>query len=144
MEEEKYTEIIDFKDILTNLSKDLWFMSESDEPFEYIEFESELDIAIPLVENIAQILNQPVQNINSIEFESFFEKLTFVEDWYGESEIGTTKLYEKLASHFKETFTEKLVIEIRNPENEIEIPIYIFGITPSKKIVGLKTLKIET
>jgi hypothetical protein len=125
---------------LTEAAKDLLYMSESDYPFEY--FEWDLSEGNPLTE--AQVrkytdrgADVPVQEV---PFADFFGRLTEAKDWHGDEEKATTERYAALRDKLTQLLADVRVFRV----GTVEIDIYLAGKSPSGKWVGLRTRSVET
>ncbi|MDJ1466577.1 nuclease A inhibitor family protein [Cytophagaceae bacterium DM2B3-1] len=128
------------KQVLLQAAEDLYYPSESDEPFAYFEWDfngtkplNEID-----VKRFAQQTRQTPVEIQSVD--DFFKRVTEVKEWYHEEEI-------KLVDKFK-ILKEKIISNLSNVQvyklGRKEIEAYIVGKTPTGKWAGLSTKLTET
>jgi hypothetical protein len=116
---------------------DLVWPSESDYPFEVIDWQIE---SIDPVILLKQIDRPEDTLVEVVELETFFANATQEQDWYDESELETVKRYRYLLEILRTNLQEVAVYRV----GEIEIEVYILGKTSSNAIAGLKTKMIET
>ncbi|MEI7581847.1 nuclease A inhibitor family protein [Runella sp.] len=125
---------------VTNLLKDLFYPSESDEPIEWINFKSsgsppltvsDLEFYQGLPPNVA---------VEEITAEDFWEPVTTMEDWYGEDEKAQTTKFLELKSI--------LEAHLKNFQGfragQTEVDLYLLGQLNEKEWGGLKTKLVET
>jgi hypothetical protein len=116
---------------------DLVWLSESDYPFEVIDWQIESIDPVMLLQQI----DRPEDTlVEVVELEAFFATATQEHDWYDESELETVKRYRYLLEILRTNLQEVAVYRV----GEIEIEVYILGKTSSNAIAGLKTKMIET
>lgn len=125
---------------LTDAAADLYYPSESDEPFTFFEWELPTDKK-PDKEIVLEAVNKPANTpVEEKEFDAFFSKLTTVKDWYGDEEKEGVKKFEELKKALEDNLKHIQVFRV----GEIEVDVYIVGQTPEGKWAGLATKSIET
>lgn len=128
------------KQVLLQAAEDLYYPSESDEPFTY--FEWDFNGVKPLTEqDVKRFAQQPRQSPVEIQsIDDFFKRVVEIKEWYHEEEIklvGKFKiLKEKITSNMDDVNVYKV--------GRKEIEAYIVGKTPSGKWAGLSTKLTET
>jgi hypothetical protein len=131
------TETRSLREKLALAVTDLVWLSESDYPFEIIDWQIE---SIEPVILLKQIDRPEDTLVEVVELEAFFATATQEQDWYDESELETVKRYRDLVEILKTNLQEVAVYRV----GEIEIEVYILGKTSSNAIAGLKTQVVET
>jgi hypothetical protein len=126
--------------ILTEATDGLLYPSESDYPFEYVEWD--LPDSKSLTEEqvrrcSGQSSDAPVV-VQSLD--KLFGQLTEVKDWYGEEETKTAGQYAALKEKLEKELTDIQVFRI----GSIETDVFIIGKFPAGKWAGLKTKAVET
>lgn len=119
----------------------LYFLSESDEPFEYIELLAQ-DNFTELEELLRNELGiQPKTLLERVSFDEFMSPLCEVLDWYGDDEKMQSQRYLNLMNLLQSRLTCLQVIRV----GEVTVTIYILGKEEmSGKWAGIKTKSIET
>jgi hypothetical protein len=72
--------------------------------------------------------------------DDFFAIATQEEDWHDEEERETVKLFQNLVSVLKQNLSQLQVYRVGN----IEIDVYIVGVTDGGGLAGLSTKLVET
>lgn len=128
------------KQVLLQASEELYYPSESDEPFDY--FEWDFNGAKPLsevdVKKFARKSRQTLVETQSVE--DFFKRVTEVKDWYQEEEKKQVEKFKELKEKVLSNLSDVQVYKL----GKIEIEAYIVGKTPSGKWAGLSTRLTET
>ncbi|HEX8639118.1 MAG TPA: nuclease A inhibitor family protein [Pyrinomonadaceae bacterium] len=106
------------KHLIENCVKDLSYPSETDAPFE--------------------VLTQ--ENIEYIDFDVFFSKLTKIEEWHGEEEKRTVEQFKQLENYLVKNLTNLQVCKI----GLIEKFIIIGGRDRQGKEFYITTRAVET
>ncbi len=128
------------KKILTEATGGLLYQSESDYPFEYVEWDLPESQSLT-EEQVRRCSGRPpdapvvVQSLAKL-----FGRLTEVKDWYGEEETRTAGQYAALKEKLEKELTGIQVFRI----GSIETDVFILGKSPSGKWAGLKTKAVET
>ena len=128
------------KQVLLQAAEELYYPSESDEPFEY--FEWELGGSQPLDETQVKRFTKKTRQtpIETQSVDDFFKRVTEVKDWYHEDEIKQTEQFKALKEKITANLTDVQVFRL----GRTEIEAYIVGKTPSGKWAGLSTKLTET
>lgn len=124
---------------LTKASENLYYISETDAPWEVFTIESEAQ------EDLLSALKKAFSKTNDsafeeISFENFFEKLTKVQEWFGSAEIDDTRKYLKVKELLEKNLTELKVYRF----GRIRVEIFVAGKDFAEKIVVMKTEAVET
>jgi hypothetical protein len=126
-------------DDLRRATDGLMYQSESDEPFEVVQWPDEGAPLDPerLLELTAHDSETPMDVLSLTEF---FEDLMTEEDWQSDAERAIARKYQALEHIFR--------TELRGSKafwlGEIEVDIYVIGVTPEGDWVGVKTKAVET
>jgi hypothetical protein len=124
------------QDNLKLASSGLLMMSESDYPFTYFSaMEENLDEDV-----IKQISGKPQSAIETIGVDYLFRNMIKVYPEASEQEKESVEKYKNLISILKNELSSLMVYRI----GEIEVDVYIAGISNEGIIEGLKTKLIET
>lgn len=125
-------------DELSNLITGLYWVSESDEPFEII-VDHRLPVNMKLEKWLIKKfdLKQPIE-VTTIDF--FFKNAIFHQNWHDEQEKETVKKYQRIYQIFKEEFEETTVLR----SGDFEKTILIVGKMQELDLIILKTKSIES
>lgn len=125
---------------VTTLLKNLWYPSESDEPIEWISFQS--SVLPPLTVTDLEFYQglPPEVHVEEVSVENFWRPVATIEEWYEEDErVQVTKFLEL-----------RLLLEtnLKNLQafraGQVEIDFYLLGQISENEWGGLKTKLIET
>ncbi|MEX0270469.1 nuclease A inhibitor family protein [Leptolyngbyaceae cyanobacterium UHCC 1019] len=124
---------------LQALTQDLLWMSETDAPFEIIQWQNQ---SVQLTnEQLLKLTGHSLKTpIEILDLDNFFSAATIEQDWFGDEEKATAKRYQELASVLKQHLNQLKVYRV----GAINIDIYIVGETESGEIIGLATEAVET
>ncbi len=127
------------KEILLKASEGLLYPSESDYPFEYVEWNTG---GKRLTKNIVrQLAGKPsTELVKTVSLDKFFGNVTQIKDWYGEEEKATTTRFVQLKETLQNTLQNIRVFRV----GEIEITAFIIGKAADGTCTGLSTKVIET
>ena len=126
------------KEILLNATKDLLYPSESDEPFEFIEWDLSLDKPLGKIQ-IISLLKDPNAKIKSWNLTDFFKIPITEKDWFDDYQKKQVVLFKNLLNILQENITDIQVFRV----GRVEIEVYIIGKT-NNTWAGLKTKVIES
>lgn len=131
------------EDLLPQLraaSEGLYFMSETDHPFEVVRFPDVQDSA----ELPAALTKQPEVAENAeaelVELPYFFRNMTREEPDAGEEEKNTARRFRELQAFLEQHLQEVKVYRI----GRRRIQAFILGRTATGDFAGLKTMLVET
>lgn len=130
-------------EVIDNLQKateGLLCCSESEYPFDVLLWESpEL---LPLTETkLLMHTNHPENtDIKLVEVDDFFRLATTEEAWYSSEEKQIVNKYRALVKTLKNCLSDVKVYRLGN----VEIDVYIIGLTPAGNLAGLSTKLVET
>ena len=123
---------------LKQASKGLFFLSETDAPFEVIHWSAQGELTPA---KLLQLTNHPPDApLEMLAVDDFFAIATQEEDWHDEEERETVKLFQNLVSVLKQNLSQLQVYRVGN----IEIDVYIVGVTDGGGLAGLSTKLVET
>ena len=123
---------------LKQASKGLFFLSETDAPFEVIHWSAQGELTPA---KLLQLTNHPPDApLKMLAVDDFFAIATQEEDWHDEEERETVKLFQNLVSVLKQNLSQLQVFRV----GSINIDVYIVGATPSGDWTGLSTKLVET
>jgi Nuclease A inhibitor-like protein len=132
---------------LTAAIADLFWISETDAPFDLIQWPDKTLADNPLADNLLdaaklrQWLGLPEDiAAETCELESFFAIATQPQDWHGEEEKAIAKRYKALVKLLSTSLNQCQVFRF----GTINIEIYIVGQTTDKLWLGLHTQAVET
>lgn len=92
-------------------------------------------------EEILQQTNNPSDvTIEERNFSEIFQRLTKIQDWYGEEEISVANRFAELKSLLENNLKDLKVFKIGN----IELDIYFVGLNVDSVLMGIKTKAVET
>lgn len=125
---------------VTNLLKELFYPSESDEPIEWVSFKSSGVISLTVSDLEFYQGLPPKVAVEEITAEDFWGPVTTMEDWYGEDEKAQATKFLELKS--------LLEAHLKNVQGfragQTEIDLYLLGQLNEKEWGGLKTKLVET
>jgi len=120
-------------------SRDLSYLSESDEPFEVVQWKAPQ--SDPSLAQVCRLLGQgDCDAAGEMPLEEFFRDLVCDQDWHGPEEKAEVEKYRRLLAVIKERLSGTRVFKI----GRIEVGIFIIGRAQDGNWVGLKTKAIET
>ncbi|MFN3784149.1 MAG: nuclease A inhibitor family protein [Spirosomataceae bacterium] len=126
----------EIKSKLTALLADVWFPSESDEPFE-------IDIKEGLVGSEMEKLECISPGFTEgrlLDWSLFWQPLITPADWHGTDEEVTRLKFCELKRFFEENTIDFFVAKT----GKIEVNVWIIGTLPNAMNIVLKTLSIES
>jgi hypothetical protein len=139
MYKHEYMENI-IKQTLTQASEGLLFPSESDYPFEYVEWPDNGKASLTKKVVRKMIAKPDDTPVRTVSLDRFFKPVTEVKDWYGEEEKAATEKFIALKKIIENNLTNVKVFRV----GEIEIDVFITGKSASGQWAGLATKVIET
>jgi hypothetical protein len=117
----------------------LLYPSESDYPFEYVEWETNgKRLTKKLIRQLAG--KEESAPVKSQSLDDFFKNVTEIKDWYEEEEKANVERFRQLQETLQNNLTGIRVFKV----GKIEIDAYIIGKTNDGKCAGLSTKVIET
>ncbi|MEG3833974.1 nuclease A inhibitor family protein [Microcoleus sp. Pol10_D6] len=123
---------------LQQTSKNLLFLSETDAPFEVIHWQTQEQLTPAKLLQLTE--HPPDAPVELRTVDEFFAIATQEEDWHDEEEEETVKRFQNLVSILKQNLSQLQVYRVGN----VEIDVYIVGMTDGGELVGLSTKLVET
>ena len=124
--------------LLKKATENLYYMSETDA--EIIPFIGQPASAVTKDEVLRQTGKSPDTTVEERDFGQIFERLTKIQDWFGEEETATAEKFAALRKLLLENLKDLKVFKV----GQIELEIYFVGLDESGKLVGVKTKAVET
>ncbi|MCS6873696.1 MAG: nuclease A inhibitor family protein [Pyrinomonadaceae bacterium] len=124
-------------DSMKSMTEGLYYMSETDA--EILAFKGGIVDRLDK-ESFAKSTALRSEEIEERDFEKFFERLTKVQDWFGEEERKNAERFKKLRDFMKNHLRDLRVFRV----GKIEIEIYVVGIDSKGRIYGFRTQAVET
>lgn len=127
---------------LAQASKDLLMMSESDCPFEPLEWQMQLDRGLGEKE-LLQYLKYPENTqVETVSLDDFFGQACMEQEWHTQTEKETAKKFQSLVETLKRELSQLQIFRLNKTPTNIEV--YILGQTTTGEVAGLKTELVET
>jgi hypothetical protein len=118
---------------------DLLYLSESDEPFEVIEWKEAR--GEPSAEGVLRFAGQEATIPRAeLSLDDFFKDLIQDKKWHGSEEKADVQRYRNLLQVIKQHLPSAKAFRF----GEIEVDIFIIGRTAEGHWVGIKTKAVET
>lgn len=129
---------IDLYEQIKNASKGLYYVSETDA--EIKPFVGTIAEGVSKQEILRQT-NKPFDTpVEERNFDEIFERLTKIQDWYGEEEAEAATKFSDLRDLLEKNLTDLRVFKI----GKIELDVYFVGLDPKGILAGIKTQAVET
>lgn len=125
-------------ELLKKATENLYYISETDA--EIVPFIGRAAQTVTKEEVLRQTGKQPGEKIEERDFYQFFDRLTKIQDWFGEEETAMAEKYTVLKNLLAENLKDLKVFKI----GQIELDIYFVGLDEYGKLVGVKTKAVET
>ena len=122
---------------IETLCDGLIFVSESDSEVTPIVAEK-VEIRSPKA--YLSALGKANDRFRESEFEKFFEKLTVEHEWFGDVELKQARQFRKLKEYLLENLKEPRVFRF----GVVKIDIYVVGVAPDGRLIGVKFRAVET
>ncbi len=125
--------------VLQTLTQDLLWISETDAPFEIIQWQNQSNQLTN--EQFLKLTGHSLETpIEILDLDDFFSAATEEQDWFGDEEKAIAKRYQELVVVLKQRLNQLKVYQV----GEVNIDIYIVGETKLGEMVGLATKALET
>ncbi len=122
---------------LKEASTGLLMMSESDYPFEVVQWEG----AAPATqEKILQLTGSQNLPVEVVELDYFFRNCAFEQEWHNELQKKDVKRFQTLMQALKDNLSDISVYRV----GQINIDAYIIGQTQDGDLAGVVTKLVET
>lgn len=116
----------------------LWFMSESDYPFEVFRWDGTVEITPQFLREAA---GQPQDAPVAVKgFEEFFDSAMPEPSWKSDEELTLGRRYRSLAATLKNNLHDLRVYKV----GEINIPVFVVGRSGEGSWIGVQTRSVET
>lgn len=126
--------------ILLQASEGLLYPSESDYPFEYINWGKATGDKLT-TKQVREFTHQNDETpVQSVPIDNFFATVTEIKEWYGEEEKELADRFVELKNTLQKNLTHLQVFKV----GEVEIDAYIIGKNEEGECEGLSTKVIET
>jgi Nuclease A inhibitor-like protein len=125
---------------LTAATADLFWISETDAPFEVLLVDVPLPAKLTAKKLLKCLKHEAATPIATCDLDTFFQPVLEPQDWHEEEDKENIKRYENVIGLIKQHLTEPQVYRV----GAIDITIYILGKTPDNQWVALKTQAVET
>lgn len=123
---------------LKQASEGLFFLSETDAPFEVISWQTQEELTPA---KLLQLTNHPPDApVELRTVDEFFTIATQEEDWHDQEEQETVQRFHNLVSVLKQNLSQLQVYRV----GSVEIDAYIVGVTDGGGWAGLSTKLVET
>lgn len=119
-------------------SEDLYYISETDA--EIFPFAGTKADAVTKENLLSQTASKPDAPVEERDFESFFARLTKIQDWFGDEEKQTAAKFARLKELLESNLKNLKVFKV----GLIEIDVYIVGLDSESHLTGVKTKAVET
>ena len=122
-------------------SENLFYISETDAPFEPFVWKTDAPFAEVKADDVLKLAGQKSDaKVSEKTLDEFFKQPTEMQDWFGDEEKAQVEkfksLKELLATRLKSTKVFKI--------GEVQIDIYAVGIDRDGNLAGVKTKAVET
>lgn len=119
---------------------DLWWMSETDAPFEVQYWEDIFQSSFSVPELIELTDHDEALPVVTQTVDQFFEPALKPQDWHGEDEQEDIRRFKRLKSLIQDSLVDLTVCRI----GDMFLDIYIVGKTSSGNWIGLSTQAVES
>lgn len=116
----------------------LYYISETDA--EILPFTGAKTGAVTAENLLNQIGGKPDAPVEERDFETFFARLTKIQDWFGEEEKRAAEKFARLKETLERNLKDLKVFRI----GRIEIDIYVVGLDSESRLAGIRTKAVET
>jgi hypothetical protein len=128
----------DLPSLIKKIASGLYYMSETDA--EILPFTGKKAQAV----SSQEILKQSGSNLNSVieekDFIQFFDRLTQMQDWFGDEEKAAAANFNELKNLLEKNLKDLKYFKI----GRIQIDIYVVGLDAENILTGIKTKAVET
>ena len=119
---------------------DLWWMSETDAPFEVFCWEHAFQAGFTIPELIKLTEHDEALSVQVMAVDDFFAPAIRLRDWYGDAELEDVRRYRHLKAWIQTSLVAPCVYRV----GDTVLDIYILGQTPYQSWMGLTTQAVET
>lgn len=114
----------------------LFYISETDA--EILPFIGEQAEAVNAETVLKQIKSDTA--VEERDFESFFKRLTELQEWFGEEEAGNANKFANLRDLLQKNLKDIKVFKV----GRIELDVYAVGLDANNILTGIQTKAVET
>ncbi|MFN8343581.1 MAG: nuclease A inhibitor family protein [Spirosomataceae bacterium] len=125
---------------VTDLLKDLWYPSESDEPIEWVSFLGTVSPPLTVSDLEFGLGVSPSTVAEEISAEEFWSPVTTMEEWYGEDEKAQVEKFLEVKAVLETDFKKWQAFRV----GQTEVDLYLLTQLNEKEWGGLKTMVVET
>ena len=132
---------IDDRKLLAELSQacnGLMWLSESDYPWQVIDWQNENEIDRQTL--LQHYEYHPQTRVSTKTLNSFFQNATTEQEWHDEIERAEVKRYQNLYRWLENNLKDIQVFLV----GEVEVDVYVLGRLSNNRISGLSTKMIQT
>jgi len=123
---------------ITQLCDGLTYMSETDAPITAFAGTQASDVNAAVLADVAGISRDvPVEEITLARF---FDRLTTIQDWFGEREKENAKKFSELKTLLEEDLRDLKVFRF----GSVQIDIIVAGTDQNGNVAGIRTFAVET
>ncbi len=123
---------------IEQIAKNLYYISETDA--EILPFVGTAAAEVTEAEILKQTGSSTKAKIERRAFNDFFERLTKVQDWFGDEEKANAARFAALKALLADNLRDITVFRI----GTIQIDIYVVGLPSENILAGIKTKAVET
>ena len=123
---------------IENLCDGLFYISETDAVI--VPFTGEKTEAVNGGVVLRQTGTAGDTPVEEVDFDVFFDRLTRIQDWFGERETKRAKKFGELKKLLAENLSELKVFKV----GRIRLDIYVVGLDRDGRLAGVKTKAVET
>jgi hypothetical protein len=131
-------------DKLSDAVKDLYYISETDAPFEPFVWHAETGAEGFSSVNAADVLHfaekLPETPIQEQTLADFFRFPATEQDWHTDEDKKTVRRFQKLQKLLETNLKDPKVFKL----GEVELDVYIVGVDADGNLAGVKTQAVET
>jgi len=126
-----------YKDRLKPILKGLFYISETDSEVVPFEINEKGPIVDQLIEGTGA---DDVKLVEQVNADTFFERLSGVQDWYGEFEKIRAARFAEVYRILKAGLSDLTVYRV----GRVRIEIFVVGRTVGGTLAGIKMISVET
>ncbi|MFD1139749.1 nuclease A inhibitor family protein [Larkinella insperata] len=124
----------------SELLKDLYYPSESDEPVEFVNYPVQFDPPLTSGHMRDLLLVTPEVYVEEIPETEFWEPVVTDQDWYDEEEKRRTARFSELQKRIELVLTDRQAFRV----GDVEVGLYLLGRKADGFWAGLRTTVVET
>ncbi len=119
---------------------DLWWMSETDAPFEVLFWENAFPSGFSIPEFIQLMEHDDALPVVIQTIDEFFEPVLIPQDWHGEDELDDLRRFKRLKALIQDSLNQTRVCRV----GDTFLDIYVIGQTASLSWICLSTQAVES